>query len=103
MTAARRRPSRPSSTRWRLRLKAYAPELHDAIAAHVKEPGDPAALAAKVDAFFADMPAGYQQPDRLTKTLETVRAQDVEGVVIFSTGGLSAGRLWEAVEAFFGR
>jgi uncharacterized lipoprotein YddW (UPF0748 family) len=85
------------------RLKVYAPELHDAIAAHLREPGDAEALAARIDAFLADMPAGYAPPDRLTKVLDTVRAQGVEGVVIFSTGGLTAGRLWEAVESFFGR
>jgi len=32
-----------------------------------------------------------------------VRAQDVEGVVIFSTGGIASARLWGAVEEFFGR
>ncbi len=85
------------------RLKAYAPDLHDAIAAHVREAGDAETLAGKIDAFLANMPAGYAQPDRLTKTLDTVRAQGVEGVVIFSTGGLTAGHLWEAVESFFGR
>jgi uncharacterized lipoprotein YddW (UPF0748 family) len=85
------------------RLEVYAPELHDAIAAHLREPGDPEALAVRIDAFLADMPAGYAPPDRLTKVLDTVRAQGVEGVVIFSTGGLTAGRLWEAVGSFFGR
>lgn len=86
-----------------LRLKEYAPDLHDAIAAHLREAGSAEALAAKLDAFLSNMPAGYEPPDRLTKTLDTVRAQGVEGVVIFSTGGLTAGHLWEAVEAFFGR
>lgn len=85
------------------RLREYAPELHDAIAAHLREPASPETLAAKLDAVLANMPAGYAPPDRLTKTLDTVRAQGVEGVVIFSTGGLTAGNLWGAVEAFFGR
>ena len=85
------------------RLKAYAPDLHDAIVAHLRQAGDAEALAAKIDAFVSNMPAGYAPPDRLTKTLDTVRAQGVEGVVIFSTGGLTAGHLWDAVEAFFGR
>jgi uncharacterized lipoprotein YddW (UPF0748 family) len=85
------------------RLLAYAPDLHAAIVAYLREGGSAETLAAKLDAFLSDMPAGYEQPDRLAKTLDTVRAQGVEGVVIFSTGGLTAGRLWEAVEAFFGR
>ena len=49
------------------------------------------------------MPEGYYPPERLTKTLERVRAQDVEGVVIFSSGGITSARLWKAVEEFFGR
>ncbi len=85
------------------RLQAYAPDLHAAIVAHLRDPGSGEALAAKLDTFLSSMPAGYEQPDRLTKTLDTVRAQGVEGIVIFSTGGLSAGNLWDAVEAFFGR
>ena len=32
-----------------------------------------------------------------------MRAQDVEGVVIFSTGGITSAKLWKAVEEFFGR
>ena len=36
------------------------------------------------------------------KVLERVRAQDVEGVVIFSSGGITSARLWKAVEEFFG-
>ena len=39
----------------------------------------------------------------ITKTLERVRAQEVEGVVIFSTGGITSARLWEAVGEFFGK
>jgi uncharacterized lipoprotein YddW (UPF0748 family) len=85
------------------RVLAYAPDLHAAIAAHLKEPGDAETVAVKIDAFLAAMPAGYAQGDRLTKTLETVRAQGVEGVVIFSTGGLTAANLWSAVADFFGR
>jgi len=85
------------------RLKVYAPDLHAAIVAHLREPGSPEALAAKLDAFLSGMPVGYAQPDRLTKVLDTVRAQGVDGVVIFSTGGLAAGNLWDAVGDFFGR
>ena len=59
--------------------------------------------AANLDAFLANVPEGYYPPERLTKTLERVRAQDVEGVVIFSSGGISSARLWKAVEEFFGR
>ncbi len=85
------------------RLKTYSPDLHDAIAAHLQDPKDPAELAGKVDAFLANVPSGYYPPERLTKVLERVRAQDVEGVVIFSTGGIASARLWGAVGEFFGK
>jgi hypothetical protein len=49
------------------------------------------------------VPEGYYPPERLTKTLERVRAEGVEGIVIFSTGGIASARLWGAVEEFFGR
>ena len=58
---------------------------------------------ARLDAFFASPPEGYYPPGRLTRVLERVRAQDVEGVVIFSSGGITSARLWKAVEEFFGK
>jgi uncharacterized lipoprotein YddW (UPF0748 family) len=85
------------------RLRAYAPALHGTIEAYLKDPKDPAEPAAKLDAFFASVPEGYYPPERLTKTLERVRAQDVEGIVIFSSGGIASARLWGAVEEFFGK
>ena len=85
------------------RLKAFAPDLHGAIEAYLAEPKEAERVAAKLDAFVASVPEGYYSPERLTKTLERVRAQDVEGVVIFSTGGISSLRLWEAVGEFFGK
>ena len=91
-----RRRSRPGCRRTRPTCTTRSPRTCGRRA-------DAETLAAKLDAFLANMPAGYAPPDRLTKTLDTVRAQGVEGVVIFSAGGLTAGRLWEAVEAFFSR
>jgi uncharacterized lipoprotein YddW (UPF0748 family) len=85
------------------RLKTFAPDLHAAIAAHLDAPADPGDLAKKIEAFLASPPTGYFPPDKLMRTLETVRAQNVEGVVIFSTSGLSSMRLWETAGAFFGQ
>jgi hypothetical protein len=95
------------------RLRTYAPALRGAIEAYLKEPKGPESrelptargeeLAGKLDAFFANVPAGYYPPERITKTLELVRAQEVEGVVIFSAGGITSARLWGAVGEFFGR
>jgi hypothetical protein len=85
------------------RLKTFAPELHGALEAYLRDPKYTAEPAAKLDGFFANPPDGYYPPERLTKVLERVRAQDVEGVVIFSSGGITSARLWKAVEEFFGR
>jgi len=85
------------------RLRTYAPGLHGALEAYLREPTSPEDAAAKLDAFFANVPEGYYPPERLTKTLEHVRAQDVEGIVIFSSGGITSARLWGAVGEFFGK
>jgi hypothetical protein len=85
------------------RLRSHAPELHAALAASLEDPtGAPSSLA-KLEAFLADVPEGYYPADKLTRTLERVRAQDVEGVVIFSSGGITSAKLWKAVEEFFAR
>ena len=39
----------------------------------------------------------------LTANYERVRAQDVEGVVVFSTSGLTSTKLWDAIAAFFAK
>jgi uncharacterized lipoprotein YddW (UPF0748 family) len=87
----------------RERLLAHAPTLHDAIVAALGEGGRPEEIAPAIDAFLADTPAGYYPPEKLTRTLERVRAQGVEGIVVFSTGGLTSAKLWETTGAFFGR
>jgi uncharacterized lipoprotein YddW (UPF0748 family) len=85
------------------RLKQHAPDLHAAVSAQLADPKDAEAAAAKLDAFLREAPEGYYPPERLTQVLERVRAQDVEGVVIFSSGGLTSAGLWGAVAAFFGK
>lgn len=84
-------------------LAAAAPELRAALAAYLAEPRQPEAVAAKLDGFLASPPPGYYPPERLTRTLERVRAQGIEGVVIFSAGGLTSAGLWPAAGEFFGR
>jgi len=85
------------------RLETYAPDLRGALEAYLKEPKTPEDPTATLEAFLANVPEGYYPPERLTKVLERVRAQDVEGVVIFSSGGITSARLWKAVEEFFGK
>ena len=79
--------------------------MHDAIAARLRRPASAKdeVVATRLAAFLADPPAGYYPPEKLTTTLDRVRAQGVEGVVVFSTGGLTSAKLWEAVGAFFAK
>lgn len=85
------------------RLQRFAPDLHRAIASHLRAPVASENLAAKIEAFLANPPPGYYPPEKLLKTLDRVRAQEVEGVVVFSTSGLTSAGLWEALAEFFGR
>lgn len=84
-------------------LASAAPELRAAIAAYLSEPQQPEALAARLDALLASPPPGYYPPERLTRTLERVRGEGVEGIVVFSAGGLSSAGLWPTLAEFFGR
>lgn len=84
-------------------LASAAPELRAAIAAYLSEPQQPDALAVRLDAFLASPPPGYYPPERFSRTLERVRAEGVEGVVVFSAGGLSSAGLWPTLAEFFGR
>jgi uncharacterized lipoprotein YddW (UPF0748 family) len=85
------------------RLEKFAPDLQRAIAAHLGAPTAPNDLVARVDAFLARPPAGYYPPEKLLKTLERVRAENVEGIVVFSTAGLTSAGLWDVVGEFFAR
>jgi hypothetical protein len=84
-------------------LASFAPELAAAIAAYLDEPREPETLAARLDAFLASPPPGYYPPGRLTRTLERVRAEGVEGVVVFSAGGITSAGLWPTLAEFFAR
>lgn len=113
------------------RLRTFAPELHASIAAWLEreaaapgagpaaganEAGSAAgapgagsvaganeALVAAIDAFLRTPPPGYYPPEKLLKTLEAVRAQGVEGIVVFSTSGLTSAGLWPALAQFFAK
>jgi uncharacterized lipoprotein YddW (UPF0748 family) len=85
------------------RLKTFAPDLEAAIATHLRTPASAEDLAKRIGAFLVNPPAGYFPPGKLTATLERVRAQGVEGVVVFSTAGLTSAKLWETLGAFFAK
>jgi uncharacterized lipoprotein YddW (UPF0748 family) len=84
-------------------LKRHAPGLYDAIQSYVADPKDPRPLEKRIDSFLANVPPGYYPAEKLTRTLEMVRSQGVEGIVIFSAGGITSLHLWDAVEEFFSR
>ena len=85
------------------RLKTFAPDLHAAITSHLTAPDGSSEFVKRLDAFLADPPAGYYTAAKLTATLDRVRAEGVDGVVVFSTSGLSSAKLWEALGEFFGK
>ncbi len=85
------------------RLKSFAPDLHRAVSAYLQEQGDREMVLKSLEAFLAAVPAGYYPPEKLTRTLERVKEQGVEGIVIFSAGGIRSANLWETVGQFFGK
>lgn len=84
-------------------LRKYSPDLHGSISGFLQNPGSPQPVARDIDAFFAKVPPGFYPGEKLTRTLERVKAQGVEGIVIFSASGISSAGLWDAVEEFFGK
>jgi hypothetical protein len=79
----------------------YAPDLAKAISEYLREAKDREAVQKSLNAFIANIPPGYYTPEKLLRTLERVKKTGVEGIVIFSAGGISSARLWDAVEKFF--
>jgi hypothetical protein len=69
----------------------------------LRDPKNRDAAQKKLNEFLANIPPGYLPPEKLVRTLETVKKTGVEGIIIFSAGGLSSSRLWDTVEAFFSR
>jgi uncharacterized lipoprotein YddW (UPF0748 family) len=83
------------------RLGEYAPDLAKAISEYLREAKDREAVQNRLNAFLANIPPGYYPPEKLLRTLERVKKTGVEGIVIFSAGGISSARLWDTVERFF--
>ncbi len=85
------------------RLAEYAPDLAKTISEYLADPKDRDAVRKRLGEFMANLPPGYLPPEKLLRTLERVRNTGVEGIVIFSAGGISSARLWDTVEKFFAR
>jgi hypothetical protein len=85
------------------RLPDYNPDLAKAISEYLREPKDHAAVQKKLGEFLANIPPGYLPPEKLLRTLERIRGTGVEGIIIFSAGGITSARLWDTVETFFSK
>jgi hypothetical protein len=85
------------------RLREFAPALHDQIRLFLESPSGAASPSQKIGEFLASPPPGYLPAGKLKSTIERVRAEGVEGVVIFSAGGIGAARLWGTVGELYGK
>jgi len=85
------------------RLDKYAPDLAKAVAEYLRDPKDRGTVQKRLSEFNANMPPGYLPSDKLTRTLERVKKSGVDGIVIFSAGGLSSAKFWDTVGDFFSR
>lgn len=83
------------------RLNQYAPDLNKSIADYLRTQKDREATLKKLTQFTGNLPPGYLPPEKLVRTLETVKKTGVEGIVIFSAGGISSAQLWDTVGSFF--
>ena len=83
------------------RLDKYAPDLARGISQYLSDPKDSQAVQTKLGEFMSSLPPGYLPPEKLLRTLERVRNTGVEGIIIFSAGGISSSRMWDTVETFF--
>ena len=94
---------RPAFDRVANRLGEYDLDLVKAVSEYLRDPKERENVQKKLNGFLANLPPGYLPPDKLLRTLERVKQSGVEGIVIFSAGGISSARLWDTVEVFFSR
>ncbi len=59
------------------------------------------ALIGELEALLKDPPAGFFPPEKLLRTIETVRKAGAEGIVIFAAGIVTRNKLWPAVQKAF--
>jgi uncharacterized lipoprotein YddW (UPF0748 family) len=85
------------------RLRQFGPTLHDQIRGFLDSPSASTSPARPISEFMATPPAGYLPESKLRRTVERVRAEGAEGVVIFSAGGIGSARLWDTVADLYGR
>lgn len=85
------------------RLGEYAPDLAKAVSEYLQDPKARESAQKRLNEFLSNLPPGYLPSDKLTQALERVRKSGVEGIVIFSAGGIGSARLWDTVGAFYSR
>ena len=74
-----------------------------AVSQYLRDPKDRETVQSKLSAFLANVPPGYLPPEKLLRTLERIKKTGVEGIIIFSAGGISSARLWDTVGSFFSK
>jgi uncharacterized lipoprotein YddW (UPF0748 family) len=84
-------------------LQKHNPDLAKALAEYLREPKDRTEVQKRLNAFVSNLPPGYLPPEKLLRVLERVKGTGVEGMVIFSAGGIRSARLWDTVESFFSK
>jgi uncharacterized lipoprotein YddW (UPF0748 family) len=85
------------------RLPAYGPALAKTISDYLQDPKDRTAVQKELSVFLSNMPVGYLPPEKLLRTLERIKETSIEGIVIFSAGGIRSAQLWDAVGTFFSK
>jgi uncharacterized lipoprotein YddW (UPF0748 family) len=85
------------------RLPEYDPDLAKAILQYLQDPKDRTLVQKELSEFMANVPLGYLPPEKMLRTLERIKGTGVEGIIIFSAGGITSARLWDTVETFFSK
>lgn len=85
------------------RLRDHAPALEKTISDYLRDPKDREVVQKRLSEFLANVPPGYLPPQKLIRTLDKIQGTGVEGIIIFSVGGISSARLWDTVGAFFSK
>jgi uncharacterized lipoprotein YddW (UPF0748 family) len=83
------------------RIRQYEPDAAQAIENYLRDTKDRNQAQQKLQSLLARIPPGYYAPEKLERTVERVRKSGVEGIVIFSAGGIGGAGLWDAVEKIF--
>lgn len=83
------------------RIRQFHPALHETITKYLADGMYRADMLLKLEEFSRHPPRELAPPEKFLRTLQTVKDQEVEGIVIFSAGGIRSSGLWDTVGKFF--